>query len=282
MSNSLKKDYKYIMAEFYETMYNVLPYEWSTSNEEFSKEVLNLLLLISGQVDSKEQCFELLCQASNLQTITDRNILSWNLGEISNSEKIVFDLKSTVLKKKDVHTLSTFDIDIILKSIENDITLGSKYACKLFACMNWLGLGVEKNQKNAISIWETLAYSGDDFSMQALNYAYSELQDKEKAQVWHEVHEILNINKDSLCPIIEENYYETSSEEAIKKAELILCIINSNRNNEKKGLNLSQLYYAINSQDTQDNKIINLCDPQTNYYLLLLREKRIGNKKFGF
>lgn len=282
MSNSLKKDYKYIMAEFYETMYNVLPYEWSTSNEQFSKEVLNLVLLISGQVDCKEQCFELLNQASNLQTVTDRNILNWNLDEVSIPERIVLDLKSTVLKRKDVHTLSTFDIDIVLKNVKRDITLGSKCACKLYACMNWLGIGVEKKPENAIAIWETLAYDGDEFSMQALKYAYSEINDKHKAQIWEEVYEILNINSDSLCPIIEENYYETSSEEAIQKAELILCIINSNRTSEKKGLNLSQLYYAINSQDTQDNKIINLCDPQTNYYLLLLREKRIGNKKFGF
>ena len=44
MSNLLNNDYKLIMSEFYETMDNVLMFEWCKGNKELSSKVLNLIL----------------------------------------------------------------------------------------------------------------------------------------------------------------------------------------------------------------------------------------------
>lgn len=282
MSNSLNNDYKLIMSEFYETMDNVLMFEWCKGNKELSSQVLNLILRINNQDHLYKECNKLLEKAATLQNITDCNILDFENIDLTNDERIILDIKAQRILKQKVEEVRVFDLDIIMEETKRNMLKGEVDACKLYAIYNWLELSNETKRLKAINLWETLAYSGDEFSMLALIYAYHILEDEENEKAWNEIYHIIRNSKETLSPIIEENYYNSSSLGALQKSEIILSIMNVNREKENGLLNLAQIYYAINSKDTQDKKIENICNKDTNYYILLLREKRIGKKKFGF
>lgn len=282
MSNLLNNDYKLIMSEFYETMDSVLMFEWCKGNNELSSKVLELILRIYNQNHLVKECNRLLEKAATLQTITDCNILDFENIDLTNDERIILDIKAQRILKQKVEEVRVFDLDIIMEETKRNMLKGVIGACKLYAICNWLELNSDAKRLKAINLWETLAYSGDEFSMLALIYAYHTLKDDENEKVWNEVYHIIRNSKETLSPIIEENYYNNSSLGALQKSEIILSIMNASREKENELLNLAQIYYAINSKDTQDKKIENICNKETNYYILLLREKRIGKKKFGF
>lgn len=282
MSNLLNNDYKLIMSEFYETMDSVLMFEWCKGNNELSSKVLDLILRIYNQNHLVKECNRLLEKAATLQTITDCNILDFENIDLTNDERIILDIKAQRILKQKVEEVRVFDLDIIMEETKRNMLKGVIGACKLYAICNWLELNSDAKRLKAINLWETLAYSGDEFSMLALIYAYHTLKDDENEKVWNEVYHIIRNSKETLSPIIEENYYNNSSLGALQKSEIILSIMNVSREKENELLNLAQIYYAINSKDTQDKKIENICNKETNYYILLLREKRIGKKKFGF
>lgn len=273
----IRNNEKRLIKEYFDTTTYLYFFRLDEANCELLKRILCFMLNLCGEANGLEKYWEKIEEASCLQTIADRFLMkSSNTIELN----YITDLKISMLESNKITELRTFDLDIFLNEIEEKAFLGEIHACKILACLHWLEILKPANKTVAIQIWETLAMNGDMFAIRALIYTNNVLGNKEKAQRWTDVFDLLERAQSSYLPVIFEDKYEIS-EESIQLANLIISMKQKNEGNRTNYLNRMMLYYALNSEESYETKMKHL-SMESNYYLLLQRETKLKNKKFGF
>jgi len=271
----MKNKVKEILKEYFSVISPLLEYESNESSLRIEQEVLKLLCCIAEAEELVSECWEKVKEVACLQTAMD-GILMENANVTVRS--IIGEMKYEVLTENKVETLKMFDTDLFVARVKENAFLGDKDACKLLAVLKWIGLGLPEDKTVAVSIWEQVALSGDFFAIRALNYVN---QKEDNGIDWTKVLEILESSKERFASIAKKSDYAEYKEEEVQLANLILCIRQKGSARNGKHLNLPLLYYMLHSKEEYEVRMSHLSAEQ-NYYLLLQKEEKYGNKKYGF
>ena len=148
-------------------------------------------------------------------------------------------------------------------------------------CLSWLGLDPESSKEVALRYWKVLAYTGDYFAMEALEYAYTQLKTADQAALWHTVREIFADADRNFTITVPEHHLETAEREAVNIAQVILAVRRTCTDDGKERLPVLMLQYAIDSKDELDVKLEKL-SPSNAFHSLLMTPKKPKSRPLGF
>ncbi|MGM9684040.1 MAG: hypothetical protein ACI3XQ_10635 [Eubacteriales bacterium] len=268
-----------ILVEYYETVSNVLQYEPDSENEKLSDAILKLLLAIFNSDDAEKKCREMIKSTECMQTLADIALVK---NDKTKSNNIAYEIKSSVLKKTGIECVNVFDMDMFVLSTQKSALAGDRCSCKLWACMNWLGIGIPENQTTAIEIWKQLAVCGEITSVSALIYGYSCLGNTKEKIRWETVSQKLEAAYENFMPMVFPDNAEVEYLNGIELANLILAIKSrSTRDKNSAYINRAMAYYVLYDEDEFEEKLKNLSTDK-DFYSLLWNGRKYKNKKFGF
>ncbi len=275
----IKKREKLLIKEFYETTVPMLPFEKSDDSEKVLRRIFEFIAKIEDCEDAVGECWSAIENASDIQTVTEVDLISSSLEKDENYNDAICNMKKEYVLRNQIRTVKAFDLDLVLMAAEERARLGEAEALKLLACVNWLGLGKEKSFDLATELWKTLAISGDGFSAKALAYAYGELGNKQESERWKRIFDLCDRAKSTFTPFVKCSGSETP--DVAETAELIMCVRGLLGRQKEPILNLPMLHYLLYGSDSVERKLENISVDQ-NYYLLHFTENKYGNKQFGF
>ena len=193
-----------------------------------------------------------------------------------------FDMKADNLKYYEIRETQVFDMDILLMDNRQAVIKGDPGGLRLAALLSWLGLDSDSGPETALRYWKVLAYTGDYFSMEALEYAYTQRGETEQAALWHTVREIFAEADRNFTITVPEYYAETADQEAVHTAQVILAVRRRCADDDTELLPVLLLQYAIDSKDELDVKVRNLYAPDQAIQNLLTSKKQRNTRPLGF
>lgn len=273
---------KRIMRLYFTTIGRLLFWQRDEAMQKLEQQVLDLILAIMGKTEYKDACIETLRETAPLQTIVDCAMMKLGDCIIEKEQASFFDMKADMLKHYKIEENQVFDMDILVMDNRQAVIDGDPGALRLGACFSYLGLDSESSVEAAIRYWTVLAYTGDRFAMDALEYAYSQKQDARKSALWHTVKEIFR-EADSLFTItVPEHFLQEADMDAVNTAQVILAVRRCCADDDKELLPIPLLQYAIDSREDVATKLQNLYAPPETYHTMLARQSRREKKSMGF
>ena len=130
--------------------------------------------------------------------------------------------------------------------------------------------------------WTVLAYTGDRLSMQALEYAYAQQGNSEKAALWQQVRNICLEADRQFTITVPGQFLETATQETLEVAQVVLAVRRRCADDEKELLPIPLLQYAMDSQDDVETKLRNLYASPDTYHAMLAYQTRHEQKTVGF
>lgn len=275
----LKRKLKQIIKDFYETTLYALQYKPTDQSKDLLRRILALSLAANGESDSLDECWEAVASTENILTASDAALLDSSSEDVSGVNAIAYEIKVQMLIDAKIERSVSFDYDLFLLQIEKSAARGHKFACKLLACLKWIGFGDDANKETAVEIWKALATDGDAPALNMLIYALGELGKADEANVWEQVRDVTEKAKESFTPIAKKT--EGVSDEAFEKAAVILFLLARPKKEEAPFMNRTLIHYLIHSTDSLDTKL-KAVTLEEDIYLRMYMEDRFKNRKYGF
>lgn len=226
--------------------------------EALERQILDLMLDIQKTPEYRETCLQVLADTAKLQTLADCDVLKLSMGELSVDASSFFDMKADNLKYYEIKETQVFDMDILLMDNRHAVIGGDPGGLRLAAILSWLGLDSETPRETALRYWKVMAYTGDYFAMEALEYAYDRLGDTREAELWHTVREIFTEADRNFTISVPAHYMETTDPEAVNTAQVILAVRRCCADDDTERLPVLMLQYAMDSKDELEVKLQNL------------------------
>ena len=277
----LERKLKLIIKEYYDTVSYALRYKPSEASRHMLRQILNLMLTANGEADSEEECWEAILSTENVLTAADAALLDSSGEDLPEVNAIAYEIKSRLLSKLEIHRLMAFDYDLLLISLEKEAAKGQRSACKLLACLKWLGICSDGNKKAAIELWKALSMDGDRLALNALIYACRETGDDKEAETWEMTASMLDEAYESFSPFVCSGREKKG--EAYTRAALILYLNTSiaSRSNGDAFMDRALIHYALYSTESLESRLMALSTGQ-NLYVRMNGENKYRDKKYGF
>lgn len=266
-----------LITTFYETAAPLLAYEECEQTRAMEKAVLGLLCRMYDRQDLEAPCWDKIEHARCLQLCSDEVLLK-SIEALQQDEAIEAKLK--VLSQGRIFRRQSFVHSEFVDQLKEQADMGSMAACKLLACMNWLGCGIGQNQQAALRIWSTLSVSGDTDAMTALIYGSAELGNEQQERTWTHIMDVLNKERDAFSSVARPGDYPNYSMGELEMSNIILYIIHNKRPSQSP-LDRTMLQYVLDSREDYRTKMKRLAS-QTNFQLVLYDEDKFAHRKFGF
>lgn len=275
---------KKIMRRYFINTARLLLWRRNEALEALERQILDLMLAIQGKPEYRDSCLEVLSDTAQLQTMADCNVLKLNMGRLSVEASTFYDMKADNLKYYEIEETQVFDMDILVMDNRQAVIKGDPGAIRLAALLSWLGLDEDSGPEAALRYWKVIAYTGDYFAMEALEYAYSQRGETEQAALWRAVREIFAEADRNFTIIVPERWLESADKEAVDTAQVILAVRRRCADDDTELLPVLLLQYAIDSTDEVDVKVQNLYAPgQSQAFRDLISSKmRRKTRPLGF
>lgn len=264
-----------ILKEYYNIISSVAVYFPCDEIRSIERQVLEYLCACKGCTEAFDICWAAVEDARCLRSSKDNVLLA--MDELQHG--VAYDVKMDVLLDCKIEKQRRFDTGIFVQEIKSNADLGMKHACRLLACLNWLGVIVPQNQAAAQNIWATLAMTGERSALEMLIYGHRALGDEAAYIKWSHVLDILQKEQDAFSAIALHSNYPDYSQEELQTANLIMLI--SRKALLTKRINRPMLHYALHSKDDFKTKMYKLSS-DTNFYIDLYDEDRFAKNKCGF
>ena len=273
---------KKLLREYYTTTGRLLFWKEDDAHRQLQEQILGLLLRISGKEEYFDACMERLRATTGLQTVTDCTMMRVSDELLDRELASFYDMRADLLKYYKVEETQAFDLDILLLDNDQAVISGEAGAMRLGAALSWLGIGREASADVALRYWTVVAYTGDQFAMQALAYAYGQLGREKDAKKWQTVREIFQ-EADRLFTIaVPERFLEEAEEDAVDTAQVILAVRRRCADDKEELLPIPLLQYAIDSPEDVMVKLQNLYAPPETYHTMLVRRRNRTPRTVGF
>lgn len=277
-----RRTLKKIMRRYFINTARLLLWRENQALEDLERQILDLMLAVQGKGEYRDACLQVLADTESLQTLADCNVLKLSMGELSVEASSFFDMKADNLKYYQVQETQVFDMDILLMDNRQAVIEGDPGGLRLAACLSWLGLDPESSPEVALRYWKVLAYTGDYFAMEALEYACAQRGDAAQSALWHTVREIFTEADRNFTITVPERYLEIADKEAVNTAQVILAVRRRCADDGQENLPVLLLQYAIDSKDELEVKLQNLYAPPQEFQNLLTRNKQRKTRPLGF
>ena len=277
-----RRTLKKIMRRYFINTARLLLWRENQALEDLERQILDLMLAVQGKGEYRDACLQVLADTESLQTLADCNVLKLSMGDLSVEASSFFDMKADNLKYYQVQETQVFDMDILLMDNRQAVIEGDPGGLRLAACLSWLGLDPESSTEVALRYWKVLAYTGDYFAMEALEYAYAQRGDATQSALWHTVREIFTEADRNFTITVPEHYLEIADKEAVNTAQVILAVRRRCADDGQENLPVLLLQYAIDSKDELEVKLQNLYAPPQEFQNLLTRNKQRKTRPLGF
>lgn len=268
---------KDVIKEYFETTANLLQYEDCAEKNEIERRVLGFILRCFGECAGEEAYLKAIEETKIVATVKDILLADSILESYSSTEKAVISVKSDVIRDMQISHLKYFDTDIAVLEAEKKASAGYVYSCKLWAFLNYFGEGVSKNRICAYEIWKMLAISGDTFAIKELEMCLRESGNTDEADMWKNTGKIIESSEKTFCPVVSGAIKRMYGKREVDTAEIILCL--QGTFSEKKCIDRSRVYYALNSSDSIETKLKRLSGKE-NFYCIMHHETQ--DSSFGF
>ncbi len=273
---------KKIMRRYFINTARLLFWLDNEAKADLENRILTLMLQVQGKQELLEDCRQVLRSTQTLQTIADCNVLKLSMGSLSVDQSSYFDMKADQVKYYEVRECQAFDMDILLMDNRQAVIDGDPGGLRLAACLSWLGLDPESDPAVALRYWQVLAYTGDYFAMEALEYAYGQRGEPDRAALWHTVREIFAEADRNFTIAVPEHYQQTAAPEALNTAQVILAVRRRCADDGQEKLPVLLLQYAIDSADPVETKLQNLYAPPEAFQTMLTRPAKRSSRPLGF
>ena len=277
-----RRTLKKIMRRYFINTARLLLWRENQALEELERQILDLMLAVQGKGEYRDACLQVLADTESLQTLADCNMLKLSMGELSVEASSFFDMKADNLKYYQIQETQVFDMDILLMDNRQAVIEGDPGGLRLAACLSWLGLDPESSPEVALRYWKVLAYTGDYFAMEALEYACAQRGETAQSALWHTVREIFTEADRNFTITVPEHYLEIADKEAVNTAQVILAVRRRCADDGQENLPVLLLQYAIDSKDELEVKLQNLYAPPQEFQNLLTRNKQRKTRPLGF
>ena len=252
---------KKIMRRYFINTARLLLWRRNGALEELERRILELMLEVQKKTEYRDACLGVLADTAQLQTLADCNVLKLNMGQLSVEASTFYDMKADNLKYYEIEETQVFDMDILVMDNRQAVIKGDPGAIRLAALLSWLGLDEESGPEAALRYWKVIAYTGDYFAMEALEYAYRRRGELEQAALWRTVREIFAEADRNFTITVPERWLEHGDQEAVDTAQVILAVRRRCADDDTELLPVLLLQYAIDSTDAVDVKVRNLYAP---------------------
>lgn len=277
-----RRELKKIMRRYFINTARLLLWRGNEALEALQGQILDLVLAVQGKQEYRQECLQVLENTANLQTLADCSVLKLSMGELSVEASSFYDMKADNLKYYRVQETQVFDMDVLLMDNRQAVIEGDPGGLRLAACLSWLGLDSDSSPAVALRYWKVLAYTGDYFSMEALEYAYAQMGDPVQSAMWHTVREIFAEADRNFTISIPEKYLDHPDRDAVNTAQVILAVRRRCADDGQETLPVLMLQYAIDSKDDVDIKIQNLYAPPQEFQRLLIPRAQRNTRPLGF
>ena len=277
-----RRTLKKIMRRYFINTARLLLWRENQALEDLERQILDLMLAVQGKGEYRDACLQVLADTESLQTLADCNMLKLSMGELSVEASSFFDMKADNLKYYQIQETQVFDMDILLMDNRQAVIEGDPGGLRLAACLSWLGLDPESSPEVALRYWKVLAYTGDYFAMEALEYACAQRGETAQSALWHTVREIFTEADRNFTITVPEHYLEIADKEAVNTAQVILAVRRRCADDGQENLPVLLLQYAIDSKDELEVKLQNLYAPPQEFQNLLTRNKQRKTRPLGF
>ena len=269
---------KKILKAYFENVGRLVCCRSCAASRELSREMIELLLDIFGRQELTDRCIEILNATEMLHTVMDCALLGAEGLPVPEEFRGYLDMKAQCLRKFDLHTPENFDRESLEQDAAQAAIRGNISAMRLSACMDWLS----GNRNRAIRCWTVLAYTGERFAMQALEYAFGQVTDESAIKLWQSVRKICDETDSRFSLAVPKAYFDGDEQLAAETAQIILIIRNRCAELQGKALPMAMIQYAIDSGDDFSRKVRNLCHAAEPYPVMLVNQRRQENRKYGF
>lgn len=266
-----------LIREFYSTEAFLLRYDNSKEKNKIERAIVRLVCSVHDAQDAEESVWRCVERAGCLQLCSDEALLQTTASDSDTA----LTLKLEALQVNKVEKIKTFNSVVLANELREAADLGDKNACKLLACLCWLGVILPENKQVALKIWLALAVNGDWGAISALVYAYTHNGDVQEANKWRNVLNILQSEYESFSPIALSSQYADCSLEEVQFANLIMFIKQKNARKAANAIDRPMIYYILKSKESFENKMARLSS-DTNYYLVMKMEDQDSRRKIGF
>ena len=273
---------KKIMRRYFINTARLLLWRRNEALDVLEQQILDLMLAVQGKREYRNACLQVLEDTAQLQTLSDCDVLKLSMGDLSVEASSFFDMKADNLKYYKVQETQVFDMDILLMDNRQTVIEGDPGGLRLAACLSWLGLDPESSPEVALRYWKVLAYTGDYFAMEALEYAYAQLGECTQSALWHTVREIFAEADRNFTITVPEHYLETADKEAVHTAQVIMAVRRCCTDDDQERLPILLLQYAIDSKDEVEVKLQNLYAPPQAFQNMLTGRKQRSARPLGF
>ena len=273
---------KKIMRRYFITTGRLLFWSKNGGKDELERQILELMLAVQGKPQYLDACIQVLNATAEIQTMADCNMLKLATASMSVDQSSFFDMKADNIKYYQVQENQVFDMDILLMDNRQAVIDGDPGGLRLAACLSWLGLDTESSPDTALRYWQVLAYTGDYFAMEALEYAYGIRGETEKSALWRTVREIFADADKNFTITVPERYLKDTDQVAVNTAQVILAVRRRCADDGQEKLPMLLLQYAIDSNEDVAVKLQNLYAPPEAFQAMLTRVNRRSTRPLGF
>ena len=269
---------KTVLREYFNTVAHLLRYEVCEQSEQVCRQILALICATHECSELFEECKAYVERTNEIQTVEDCLLLHRDPLAVRDG---IAQIKMDLLMAMEVESLRIFDSELIFTVVRGRALSGDVNACRLLACMQWLGIGACENRRAAIATWEMLAASGRQGAMLALIYAWELEGDPDAAVDWITTLTLVRRADDAFSPIVPLSLCPLYTPEEVGMANLVLYLRQIHNGAQNDRLHVPMLYYALNSKDDHATKMTRLSTEQ-NFNLLMQEEGRSRSKRIGF
>ena len=273
---------KKLMRLWFSNTARLLFWQRDRDLRDLEVQLMSLFLEICGKEDYLDACMDCLDETASASTVADCAMLKLSSGVLSRENACFFDMRADSLKHYKITELQSFDADILFLDTAQAIIDGDPGALRLGALLNWLHVAKEASEEAAIRYWTVLAYTGEQFAMEALAYAYGKQGNQEEAVLWRGVQEICQEADRRYMITVPEELAQRFSDKVVSVAQVILAVRRRCADDNQELLPIPLLLYAIDSDDDVHTKLENLYAPPETYHTMLVRQNRGSHKIRGF
>lgn len=269
---------KIIMKAYFANTGRLVCVRQSMQSRELSAQILELMADIYGRRDLLGACTEIMEKTELLRTATDCTLLGADELPVAENLRCYLDMKARRVAEYELQTPETFDRELLAQNSRHAAAMGDRNGIALSAVLDWL----DGNREMALRRWMVLAYAGNRFAMQALEYAGAQLGDAEAAGRWKMIRKIFNETESRFSLMVDPALYEGETRHAAETAQIILAVRNRCAELQAKHLPLAMIQYAVDSTDPLSTKLRNLYNTGEPYCVMLVKQARKEEKKYGF
>lgn len=269
---------KMIMKAYYANAGRLACCRPSDASRQMSGQIMELVLDIFGRRDLVDRCMNILSVTDVLRTAMDCVLLGADELPVPEEYRCYLDMKARCLLEYEVQTPQSYDRTLLTRELLQAALCGDRNALRLSACMDWLS----GNRNRAVRCWMILAYTGERFAMQALEYAAGRMDDDKAAALWHQIRLICEETDVCFSLAVPKSGRDREERQAAETAQVILAVRTRCAELQSKLLSIAMIQYAIDSRDDLSTKVRNLYNAPEPYPVMLVNQYQQANKKYGF